>query len=106
MNQMYLILIILMNRISNLEKENQNLRIRQCQNTTCKNRDDITNTYNEKNLEEELAKVKKELEDAECIVKNMKDQYEELMNTAQSYKDEASKWHYLYHTRKATKVEN
>ena len=106
MNQMYLILIVLMNRISQLEKENQKLKTQQCQNTTCTTRNDIKDSDNDKNSEDELTKVKKELEDAENIVKNMKNQYEELMNTAQSYKDEASKWHYLYHTRKATKIEN
>ena len=106
MNQMYLILIVLLNRIGQLESENEKLKIQQCQNTTCTTKKGITDSDNDKNLEDELSKVKKELEDAENIVKNMKNQYEELMNTAQSYKDEASKWHYLYHTRKATKVEN
>lgn len=90
MNQMHLILLLLMNRISQLEAENTRLK-----------QEDISHT-----AEDELSKLRKELEDAENIVKSMKEQYTELMNTAQSYKDEASKWHYLYHTRKATKVEN
>ena len=57
-------------------------------------------TQKNRALEQENAYLKKELTDAENILKQTKSQYAELMNTVQGYKEEASKWHYLYYSRK------
>ncbi|MCM1056805.1 MAG: D52 family tumor protein [Firmicutes bacterium] len=54
--------------------------------------------------EERAAEVKRRLADRDSVIENIKAQYEELMNTALKYKEEAARWYEIAHKRDARPI--
>lgn len=49
--------------------------------------------------EERIAEKEKKIKELNSTISKIKLQYEQLMKTARSYKEDAAKWHSLYHNR-------
>ena len=52
------------------------------------------------NGQEQIQKLEEKLREKEAVIENVKVQYEDLMNTATQYREEAKKWRGKYLTKK------
>lgn len=65
-------------------------------------KDDFENKYAKElvDYQEKLTVLNKKIEEKEKLIDSIRSQYEELMNTALRYKEEAAKWYHKFYSKK------
>ena len=65
-------------------------------------KNDFENKYAKEltNYQKKLTVLNKKIEEKENLIDNIRSQYDELMNTALRYKEEAAKWYHKFYSRK------